>query len=108
MARPSSGRLGIGLELDAVADVARQTGLELIPTTYLWGGVGPIVADEVYETVREKIVAGARENAGRIDGVMLVLHGAMATVSIDDAWVVQPPDHVRVREERDTRQAAVA
>jgi microcystin degradation protein MlrC len=76
--------LGIGLELDAVADVARETGLELIPTTYLWGGVGPIVADEVYETVREKIVAGARENAGRIDGVMLVLHGAMATVSIDD------------------------
>jgi microcystin degradation protein MlrC len=76
--------LGVGLELDAVADVAREAGLTLIPTTYLWGGVGPVVADEVYETVRDKILAGARDHAGRIDGVMLVLHGAMATVSIDD------------------------
>ena len=76
--------VGIGVELDAVADVAREAGLTLVPTTYMWGGVGPVVADEVYEILRDKIVAGARENAGRIDGVMLVLHGAMATVSIDD------------------------
>ncbi len=55
--------LGIGLELDAVADVAREAGLALIPTTYLWGGVGPVVADEVYETVRDKILAGARDHA---------------------------------------------
>ncbi len=76
--------LGVGLELDAVADVAREVGLTLIPTTYLWGGVGPVVADEVYHELRDKILAGARDNVGRIDGVMLVLHGAMATVSIDD------------------------
>ena len=76
---------GVGLELDAVADVARETGLTLIPTTYLWGGVGPIVADDVYEMVRAKIVT---ERGVRSD--VLFLHAPLFDDNLVDAFFDGP------------------
>jgi microcystin degradation protein MlrC len=75
---------GEGLERHAIAAVAAETGVELIPTIFMFGRVGPVVADDAYEPIRTTILAAARAHRDDIDGVMLPLHGAMATQSIDD------------------------
>ena len=75
---------GEGLERHAIAAVAAETGVELIPSTFMFGRVGPVVADDAYAPIRDSILATAREHRDEIDGVMLPLHGAMATESISD------------------------
>jgi microcystin degradation protein MlrC len=75
---------GEGLERHAIAAVAAEAGVTLIPSTFMFGRVGPVVADDAYAPIRESILSTAREHRGDIDGVMLPLHGAMATESIDD------------------------
>ena len=74
-----------GREVDGVAQVAAAEGIELIPTVLAESSPGPPVADAVYEFVRGRILQAARDNAGATDGVMLLLHGAMSTQSLDDA-----------------------
>lgn len=75
---------GTGQEIDGTLAIAQQEDIELIPTIDAFGGAAPVVADAAYEYMRDRILAGARENAGRIDGVMLPLHGAMSTESLED------------------------
>lgn len=75
---------GEALERHAVAEVAAATGVELLPTTFMFGRVGPVVADDAYGPIRERILTAVRDNRADLDGVMLCLHGAMATQSIDD------------------------
>ena len=67
----------------AVAE-ARRLGVELVPTTY--GGVMPggRVARAAYDALAEEILTGVRA-ALPVDGVLLVLHGAMALADADDA-----------------------
>ena len=74
-----------GREVDGVAQGAAAECIELIPTVLAESSPGPPVADAVYEFVRSRILQAARDNAGAIDGVMLLLHGAMSTQSLDDA-----------------------
>ncbi|HYO30891.1 MAG TPA: M81 family metallopeptidase, partial [Thermomicrobiales bacterium] len=66
----------------AVAE-AKRLGVDLIPTTY--GGVMPggRVTREACDARRDEIVAGVRA-ALPVDGVLLVLHGAMALEDHDD------------------------
>jgi microcystin degradation protein MlrC len=66
----------------AVAE-AKALGVELIPTTY--GGVMPggRVSREAFDTLRDEILTGIRA-ALPVDGVLLVLHGAMALADHDD------------------------
>ena len=75
---------GEALERHAVADVAREAGVTLIPTIHMFGRVGPVIADDAYGPIRARILAGVREHRDELSGVMLCLHGAMATQSIDD------------------------
>lgn len=78
------GSIGAGQEIHGAIEVARDEGIELVPSSHAFGGVGPRVADAAFEVLRAGIVDVAREHAGRLDGVYLVLHGAMATESEDD------------------------
>src|SRR5215212_3820380 len=66
----------------AVAE-ARLLGVELIPTTYGSVMPGGRVTREAFDTLRDEIVAGVRD-ALPVDGVLLVLHGAMALENDDD------------------------
>ena len=66
----------------AVAE-ARRFGVELIPTTYGAVMPGGRVTREAFDTLRDEIVAEIRA-ALPVDGVLLVLHGAMALENHDD------------------------
>ena len=75
---------GSGQEIDGVQAVARAEGVELVPVIDAYGGAAPPVADAAYEYIRDRVLAAARREQGRLDGVMLCLHGAMATESLED------------------------
>lgn len=75
---------GSDVEIDGVVAVARAEGIELVPVIYNRIQPGPPVADVAYNYVRERVVAAARAERDHIDGVMLCLHGAMATESSED------------------------
>ena len=72
------------VELNGIADVAAEGGIDLVGTFYMGTTVGPRVEDSVYEMARDEILAGIRAAGPDIAGVMLPLHGAMATESLDD------------------------
>jgi microcystin degradation protein MlrC len=60
----------------------KTQGASLIPALSAVTPPGGPIADAVYQDLRDRIVAGARETAP--DGVYLDLHGAMLTQSLDD------------------------
>jgi microcystin degradation protein MlrC len=78
------GSIGSGQEIHGAIEVARAEGIELVAASHAFGGVGPRVADVAFEVLRRGILDVARANVGRLDGVYLVLHGAMATETEDD------------------------
>src|SRR5262249_20115928 len=73
---------GDGSPLAGVLEVARTQGWEVVPVIDLRATPGPIVEDRVVERFWEHL-AGAldREESRGIDGVCLVLHGAMVAES---------------------------
>jgi microcystin degradation protein MlrC len=79
-----SPAIGSGQEIHGARDVALAQGLELVPSRMAFGGVGKRVADEAYEYLRAGILDAAASEDGRLDGVYLSLHGAMASQSLDD------------------------
>jgi microcystin degradation protein MlrC len=76
--------VGQHLELNAIADVARAEGIDLVGTRYVLAGVGPRVPDASWERMRDDILDGLRLDPHGIDGVLLVIHGATASESVDD------------------------
>ena len=66
----------------AVAE-AKRLNVELIPTTYGSVMPGGRVTCEAFDILRDEIVAGIPA-ALPVDGVLLVLHGAMALQNDDD------------------------
>ncbi len=72
-------------EMDGYLDSSEQFGVELVPTIDIWAHSGPIVSDVAFEKYAGEILDGIRSNLDSIDGVMLGLHGAMVTESLDDA-----------------------
>src|ERR671917_261567 len=91
--RPGFGKVARGQQLldlegtgtvygGAVAE-AKRLGVELIPTTYGSVMPGGCVTREAFNTLRDEIVAGIHD-ALPVDGVLLVLHGAMALENDDD------------------------
>ena len=75
---------GSGQEIDGIVEVARAEGVELVPAVAAYGGASRPVQDTAYIHIRDRALARAREEPGRIDGVILALHGAMATESSED------------------------
>jgi microcystin degradation protein MlrC len=70
----------------AVAE-AKRLNVELNPTTYGSVMPGGRVTREAFDILRDEIVAGIRA-ALPVDGVLLVLHGAMALQNDDDGEIL--------------------
>jgi len=65
-------------------EVCEAEGAELVPILNASGGATETVADEVYDHYVPLMRKGFREMRDGIDGVLLSLHGAMATESRQD------------------------
>lgn len=63
---------------------AREHGLELVPTLVANATPSGTVADEAFEALTGELIERV-QGAGRIDGLLLALHGAMVTQSHPDA-----------------------
>jgi len=71
--------------LDGVLEVAEEAGWKVIPAIDMRAAPGGTADDEVVEFFWQSLSATARdERQGGIDGIFLVLHGAMVSDSFDD------------------------
>ena len=77
-------REGTGTVYGGIVAEAKALGVDLLPTTYGWVMPGGRVMREAFDTLRDEILVGLRA-ALPVDGVLLVLHGAMALADHDDA-----------------------
>lgn len=75
---------GTNTGLGGIIDVCEREQAEIIPLFYSNGGAAGPTSDEAYEHYLERLINGLKE-AGAIDGVLLDLHGAMATPTRLDA-----------------------
>jgi microcystin degradation protein MlrC len=75
---------GTGTVYGGVVPAAAALGVELIPTTYGSVMPGGRVERAAFDALRDEILAGIAA-ARPVDGVLLVLHGAMALSDHDDA-----------------------
>jgi microcystin degradation protein MlrC len=76
---------GTKTEIGGALDIAQQHGIELAPllTARASSSAGPMLR-EVFETIRDELLDHLRK-AGPVDGVLLVLHGAMVAEGYEDA-----------------------
>ena len=71
--------------LAGVMEVAADCGWDSIPVVHMGAMPGPLVADEVVETFWRAFTDVVQREAPRgIDGVLLILHGAMVSESFTD------------------------
>lgn len=74
---------GNGLLEDEVAKYLIGEGIEVIPTIYAWALPSGIVSRNAFLQLEGELLK-ALENAGKVDGVCLFLHGAMEVEGIGD------------------------
>lgn len=72
-------RADANTELAGFADAARAYGWKLVHTVSAIAEPAGAVTRDAYDRIAGVIVAAARAHAGRLDGVLLGLHGAMVT-----------------------------
>jgi microcystin degradation protein MlrC len=65
-------------------DVCEKNDVKLVPVVAASGGATATVADEVYDHYVPLMVERFREEKDNLDGILLSLHGAMATESRTD------------------------
>ena len=65
-------------------DFAKKTGNEVVPTVAASASPSGIVTKEAYETLKTQLIDGIKK-AGKVDGVLLALHGAMVVDGTPDA-----------------------
>ncbi|MBI3864353.1 MAG: M81 family metallopeptidase [Planctomycetia bacterium] len=76
---------GDGSPLGGTLDVAKSQGWDIIPVIDLRATPGPVVEDRVFDLFWNDVLATIDREEGRgIDGVCLVLHGAMVSQSLLD------------------------
>lgn len=75
---------GTRSEIGGLLDAAETYGWELIPAVAANATPSGKLTRECWETIRDMIVGAARK-AGRLDGIVLALHGAMVSETEDDA-----------------------
>jgi microcystin degradation protein MlrC len=71
-------------EVAGAESYAGQHGIDLLPGLLAVGGAGPVLDDETYHELRRRTLEAVARMAGQVDGLYLPLHGAMASVSVDD------------------------
>jgi microcystin degradation protein MlrC len=67
---------GTRTSIGGFIDAAEKAGVELIPTVYSSVGAAPTPTRESYEVVKSGVLKGIAA-AGKIDGALLALHGAL-------------------------------
>ena len=77
------GSRGVGNTLGGMVDAASTLGWELVPTIFASATPSGRVRRGTFETLASELVDGIRA-AGRLDGVLLALHGAMVAEALDD------------------------
>jgi microcystin degradation protein MlrC len=70
-------------EIGGFFEVAEKHGLDLVPLGMAWATPSGPVANEFFEHFCDTLVTGVR--MGRPDGVLIALHGAMATPNYSSA-----------------------
>ena len=75
---------GTRSEIGGLLDYAAKAGWELVPAVAANATPSGKLTRETWETIRDKILAHARK-AGKVDGAVLALHGAMVSETEDDA-----------------------
>ncbi len=80
---------GTNTEIGGMLPEAAALGFELVPTIHAGAVPSGLVTRAALDYIVDRLVAGA--GRGPIDGVLLVLHGAMVAEGIDeaDAWVAE-------------------
>lgn len=76
---------GTNTALGGFIEVCERCGVEIVPIVYASGGVAGTVEDAVYRKYIGEMCAGLSREAGGLDGILLSLHGAMVTESLQDA-----------------------
>lgn len=74
---------GSSTEVSGFLDVAANTGYELIPTVAAMATSGGRLCGQTFETLRDDLLLPISA-AGRVDAVVLALHGAMSVEDEDD------------------------
>jgi len=67
---------GKNTETAGFIDVAESEGWELVPTVAGFANPCGRVTTDAFEFARDELVAGLRTVSGKLDGVLLALHGA--------------------------------
>ncbi|MEW6524197.1 MAG: M81 family metallopeptidase [Bacillota bacterium] len=75
---------GTRTPLGGFMEVARRAQAELVPVLSASATPSGIVRKDTYQGFKEELLDGIRA-AGRIDGILLALHGAMVVEGIQDA-----------------------
>jgi len=74
---------GTGTCLGGMIDATERLGATLIPSVAASASPAGLVTRDIYEHVKQRMLADLKR-AGRLDGVLLDLHGAMVPEGIDD------------------------
>lgn len=74
---------GVQDYLGGMIEKCKQLGLEIVPTFSTFTGPSGIITKETYEALRNELVTSI-QNAGKIDGICLGLHGAGVAEGVDD------------------------
>ena len=74
---------GTGTCLGGMIDAAERLGARLVPSVAAAASPAGLVTKDIYGHVKERLLADLGA-AGRLDGVLLDLHGAMVTEGHDD------------------------
>ena len=75
-------RRGTNTPIGGFVDVCESEGVEMLPVCAAFGGVAATVADEVFDYYVGEMKRGFA--GGSLDGILLELHGAMVTESLQD------------------------
>jgi microcystin degradation protein MlrC len=75
---------GVNSCIGGFIDVLEPRGIEMLPICDAMGGATATVADEVYDFYVEKMSKGFAAVADELDGILLAMHGAMATETRQD------------------------
>lgn len=70
--------------IDGLVRGVRESGMELVPLYWTYGGAGGLPAKETYDFLKERLLQTLRA-ALPLDGVLLSLHGAFSAEGVDDA-----------------------
>ncbi|MFP3950689.1 MAG: M81 family metallopeptidase [Candidatus Bathyarchaeia archaeon] len=75
---------GTNTSIGGFIEVCEAEGVEMYPVCAAMGGATATVSDEVYKHYVGKMREGFKGEAEGLDGVLLSLHGAMVTESLQD------------------------